>query len=50
LGGLVFETRELTEGWDGNDAKTETYIWKIAVDVKESSERKFFMGHVNLIR
>jgi gliding motility-associated-like protein len=49
-GELVFETRELTEGWDGNDAKTETYIWKIAVDVKESSERKFFMGHVNLIR
>jgi gliding motility-associated-like protein len=49
-GELVFETRDLNEGWDGKDAKTETYIWKIAVDVIESSDRKLFMGHVNLIR
>jgi len=49
-GELVFETRDLNEGWDGEGAKTETYIWKISVYVKQSSEKEFFMGHVNLIR
>ena len=57
-GELVFESRDPADGWNGlcgNDDSDKgcpvgSYIWKVSVAVEESSEMKFFMGHVNLVR
>ena len=57
-GELIFESRDENLGWDGLCKNTETeegcqigtYIWKINIEVSESSEIKFYIGHVNLIR
>lgn len=52
-GELIFESNEITEGWDGTydgvNCQDGTYVWKINVTGIEGQE-KDFIGHVNLIR
>lgn len=52
-GNLIFNSKSIDEGWDGNYLKskcqTGTYIWKIRyVDINFT--RKELVGHVNLLR
>ncbi len=55
-GELVFETHNMSVGWDGSyagrydRAQDGTYIWKIQAKVLKSSKRMEFVGHVNLIK
>ncbi|MDB9931613.1 PKD domain-containing protein [Flavobacteriales bacterium] len=53
-GELIFQTRDINEGWDGLHkgklCQIDSYIWKIYVEVANSSEVKSYTGHVNLIR
>jgi gliding motility-associated-like protein len=60
-GELIFESKDYRFGWDGTyyktqnrrkvtDCQTDTYIWKISIEVLQNGETKEFMGHVNLIR
>ena len=53
-GELIFQTRDVNEGWDGLHngklCQIDSYIWKIYVEVANSSEVKSYTGHVNLIR
>jgi gliding motility-associated-like protein len=55
-GELIFESRDATVGWkgfygvDGKMCQDGTYTWKIDVKGNQSSNRKTYVGHVNLIR
>jgi gliding motility-associated-like protein len=57
-GELVFETRDATKGWDGSygsNGQVElvqdgTYTWKIEFKTLKNDERKWYVGHVNIVR
>ena len=55
-GELVFETYDLSFGWNGtfgkngNQCQTSVYTWVIDVTELKSAENRKFTGHVNLIR
>lgn len=52
-GDIVFETTDISKGWDGydfNKMKTDLYIWKIeVVDVITNKNHKY-TGHVTLLK
>ncbi len=53
-GYLLFQTHDLSIGWDGtkNQKNTEAgiYIWRIQFKDEKTDEKKLFTGHVQLIR
>ena len=55
-GELVFETYDLSFGWNGtfskngNQCQTGVYTWVIDVTELKSAENRKFTGHLNLIR
>lgn len=53
-GELVFQTKDIHEGWDGSYAgkiaKEGMYTWKIQFGMLETDEIKVVTGNVNLIR
>ena len=53
-GQIVFESHDLTEGWDGTYngkiAPEGTYIWKIQAKDFFNDSKYMYTGHVNLIR
>ena len=53
-GELVFQTKDLLEGWDGLingiPCTQGTYSWKIQYKEIKDSEVKHLIGHVNLVR
>ena len=52
-GELLFESSDLSKGWDGTfkgmPAKTDVYVWKVAA-VSAKGETKTMDGHVTLLR
>lgn len=54
-GNLIYQTRDITKGWDGkvqghpNLSQIDTYVWKITTYDPDGSRRRY-VGHVNLIR
>lgn len=56
-GMLIFETYDITKGWDGRvnnnggtPAQIDTYVWKISFKEKYQGYYHRMIGHVNLIR
>ena len=55
-GQVVFESHDALIGWDGTMgteggiAQDGTYTWKIEFKIKDNSERKMLVGHVNLLK
>ena len=55
-GELIFESHDMDVGWDGyyaGDAylcQDGVYTWKIFARVKNTTESKMFVGHVNLLK
>ena len=53
-GGLVFESKDINQGWDGtysNQLSPDgTYVWKINLKLKDNNGREQLIGNVNLIR
>ena len=57
-GEVIFESHNASVGWDGSYgsnneielAQDGTYTWKIEFKITKNDERKFVVGHVNLIR
>jgi gliding motility-associated-like protein len=53
-GEVVFETRDLYEGWDGTykgqPVKDGTYVWKLEFLETMSDKRHSYHGHVNVLR
>jgi gliding motility-associated-like protein len=53
-GEVVFETRDVFEGWDGRykgqPVKDGTYVWTLEFLETMSDKRHYFNGHVNLLR
>ncbi len=54
-GHIVFQTTNLNEGWNGddadnNDAQQDSYIWISNVADPKTGVKKKYTGHVNLIR
>jgi gliding motility-associated-like protein len=53
-GEAVFETNDASKGWDGTYngviVKEGAYTWKIEFKTTANDERKFVMGHVNVLR
>jgi gliding motility-associated-like protein len=53
-GELIFESHDVTVGWDGTYhgvyAQDGTYTWKLIVKNKETDDKEQFVGHVNLLR
>jgi len=57
-GEIVFESHDANIGWDGsygskgeiNMSQDGTYTWKIEFKLLKNDERKFLVGHVNLLR
>ena len=53
-GELIFSTTDPTKGWDGTQkgvkSKEDVYVWKIQGRSTLSTEKKEWIGHVNLLR
>lgn len=53
-GELIFESHDQTIGWDGTYGgkivQQGTYVWKITTKLRDKDERRYFTGHVNLLR
>lgn len=56
-GQLVFESHDMNAGWNGEysggqfgKAQDGEYSWKISAKVKNSAERKQYLGHVALLK
>jgi gliding motility-associated-like protein len=54
-GEIVFETKDIKEGWDGTTVKGElsqdgTYTWQIFITESRYAKRKVLTGHVNILR
>ncbi len=56
-GELIFESHDMSVGWNGTYASGEygqsqdgVFTWKIIAKVKNSGERKQFVGHVALLK
>ena len=55
-GGLVFETDDIREGWNGGvnnqgpTVQTGIYTYKVTLVSKTSSEKKSYQGSVTLLR
>ena len=53
-GEVVFETRDVYEGWDGTykgqPVKDGTYVWKLEFLETMSDKRHSYHGHVNVLR
>jgi gliding motility-associated-like protein len=55
-GNLIFESRDITKGWDGRVqghsqiCQVDTYVWKITFTEKYNGFYNRIIGHVNLIR
>ena len=55
-GEIVFQTDDVTQGWDGINSKTNTllsdgtYSWKIEFHLKNSGHREEIYGHINLLK
>ncbi len=53
-GELIFESNDLSIGWDGTDSggivQDGTYTWKLMVKNKLTDERDQYVGHVNVLR
>lgn len=52
-GGIVYQTKDATQGWDGIDRRTgrqenttTTYIWKVVLEDREPGERGEYQGTV----
>ncbi len=56
-GQLVFESHDMSVGWDGSyslkrndNVQDGAYTWKVFAKIKNSAERKQFVGHVALLK
>ncbi|MCO4815069.1 MAG: gliding motility-associated C-terminal domain-containing protein, partial [Flavobacteriales bacterium] len=56
-GQLVFESHDMSVGWDGSyslkrndNVQDGAYTWKVIAKIKNSAERKQFLGHVALLK
>ena len=54
-GEIVFETKDIKEGWDGTTVKGElsqegTYTWQMYITESRYSKTKVLTGHVNILR
>lgn len=55
-GNLIFETTDITKGWDGHAnggaelAQIDTYVWKVTYNDMYMGYYHRLIGHVNLIR
>ncbi len=55
-GELVFESHDMTVGWDGKyagqnfDTQDGVFSWKIIARIKDSADTKVFVGHVSLLK
>lgn len=55
-GDLVFQSHDMNVGWDGTFARHDfqaqdgVYTWKIVAGLKESDERRIYVGHVTILR
>ena len=55
-GNLIFESTDMTKGWDGKvqghptTCQIDTYVWKITFSEKYNGFYHRMIGHVNLIR
>ena len=53
-GELVYSTEILTKGWDGTYkgmvGKQDVYVWKLRARNQLTSEDKFYIGHVSLLK
>jgi gliding motility-associated-like protein len=53
-GELIFETYDLTSGWDGtfNDIIVQdgTYVWSINFGDTDSDKKMAYKGHVNILK
>jgi gliding motility-associated-like protein len=57
-GEIIFESNNSEIGWDGSYgtngeivmSQDGTYTWKITFKTIRNDERKFVVGHVNLVR
>ncbi len=53
-GQLLFETKELNEGWDGMYqgllSQTDTYVWKVKLKETNDIEVKVYIGHFSIVR
>ncbi len=53
-GQLVFQTKDRNQGWDGsvegNEAKTDIFVWKIIVNHPRLNKKEEYVGHVTVLR
>lgn len=53
-GELIFQSTKLGEGWDGTHknmkCKEDVYVWQIEARSSVNSDKKRWIGHINLLR
>lgn len=53
-GEIIFESTQPGGAWEGRekglDCKVDTYVWKLVVKDPQLGKKRFFYGHVNLVR
>jgi gliding motility-associated-like protein len=55
-GNLIFETTDWHEGWDGRVqgasaiAQQDVYVWKVQLYSRATHMRKYYTGHVSLVK